>query len=62
MMSQTIPDVTSLDIRNSIKYKIIKRTDNILAQFRFKIFDNLLVCGKILHKWTNISRNCAILL
>ena len=29
MISQTIPDVTSLDIRNSIKYKIIKRTDNI---------------------------------
>ena len=58
MISQTIPDVTSLDIRNSIKYKIIKRTDNILAQFSFKIFHNILVCGKILHKWTNISRNC----
>ena len=38
MISQTIPDVTSLDIRNSIKYKIIKRTNNILAQFSFKSF------------------------
>ena len=55
MISLTIPDVTSLDIQNSIKYKIIKRTDNILAQFSFKIFHNI---QKILHKWTNISRNC----
>ena len=45
MISQTIPDITSLDIRNSVKYKISKRTNNILALFSFKIFHNILVCG-----------------
>ena len=58
MISQTNPDVTSLDIPNPSKYIILKRTDNILAQLSFKIFHNVLVCGKILHKWTNINRNC----
>ena len=38
MISQTIPDVTTLDIRNSIKYKIFKGTDNKLVQVSFKIF------------------------
>ena len=58
VMSQTVPDVASLDIRDSVGYGMVGGTDDMLAQFGFGVFHSVLVCGKVLHGWTGVGRGC----
>ena len=60
IVKTNIPNTTDDDIERTLIFKILKRHDNKLAEFSYKIIHNILICGKLISKWTDTSKYCRI--